>query len=488
MDPNNLRFRINTTILMACFLVSALFITILLPVEMRRKEANVERIQHHLETLYEQNREALSHAIYGRYNEILPKLIEKMRGPHILEIQTYDQKGKLLYTAGKIGEAPEMDLHSLKKNTRFAKTDGQGRSVLMFDASIDLPLSRERVGAIRIVYDMSELDQESRRLLMLFFLLLAMISLLMILLLNFLFSRSVIRPLLRLRQTMQQVHRGKFGEQVDLECKNEIGYIIKIFNGISRQMKELQDQLADVPGPEDSSKNPGSAERITENHEEPFPGIDVEAVLFRLRGNRSLLEKLLKEFCRNYQKTSEAVATAVKSGNANAVLSLIHTVKGVAGNLSANGLHKSSLALEQKIRRGEYQKSHPQQKGPEAVKKDEVLAAFEASMQEVLETACRIEADGAAVEEKKALTSADFSELAALLRRNSPRAEACFNGIKPRLKGTGFGSEAEQLDEEIGRFDFKAALKTLSSIEAAYDANGSNPSEIHRRNPERRPH
>ncbi len=488
MNPAHLRFRMNIAILITFLLNSALFIIVLLPLEMQRRDGQLERIKHHLETIYEQNREALAHAIYSQYREYIPKTVEKMRMENIVEIRVYDGSGKLLYAAGAVGEARKMNRLPSKTGILFSEDEYRNRPILLLDAPILLPLSKEQVGALRMVYDLQELHQETNTFLMTFFLLLGMMLLLTLFLLNLFFNRCIIRPLLNLQHAMQPFEKEEqqieavadleenlIDQQITEELLDGTGMIIDIGNN---ETEGLKAEDPSNPSPEEQSRVP--KEMFEENGEDPLPGIDSKGVLRRLRGNHLLLKKLLKEFCRDYQTTSEEVSRAVTSGNPDAVLSIIHTVKGIAGNLSANRLYESSLALEQKIRSGGYRKDHHHhQEDGETVERDEALAAFEASMQQVLETACQVDADAPVVEEKKPIASADFSELTALIRRNSPRAEACFNGLKPLLKRAGFASEAQQLEAEIGRFDFKAALKTLLSIEAIFDADGPNHPETH---------
>ena len=65
-------------------------------------------------------------------------------------------------------------------------------------------------------------------------------------------------------------------------------------------------------------------------------GIDVDEALGRFMGNEGLLERFLKKFAddENYEK----LKAAVKDGDAEAMLTASHTLKGVCGNLSMTEL------------------------------------------------------------------------------------------------------------------------------------------------------
>jgi PAS domain S-box-containing protein len=80
-----------------------------------------------------------------------------------------------------------------------------------------------------------------------------------------------------------------------------------------------------------------------------LPGIDISSALKRLGGNTKLLVRLLKMFSHDYAGTTEEIKAALNSNNMEKALRLAHTVKGVAGNLSAEELRKAASELEKSI-------------------------------------------------------------------------------------------------------------------------------------------
>ncbi|MEO5350159.1 MAG: response regulator [Magnetococcus sp. YQC-3] len=88
-----------------------------------------------------------------------------------------------------------------------------------------------------------------------------------------------------------------------------------------------------------------------------LPGIDLAALRQRLHGNHRVLLSLLWEFHRDYAQVFPQIARALNDskepdGHKQAER-LVHTVKGIAGNLSAMELFAAAKQLEEAIRSGQ---------------------------------------------------------------------------------------------------------------------------------------
>lgn len=72
-------------------------------------------------------------------------------------------------------------------------------------------------------------------------------------------------------------------------------------------------------------------------------GVNYDAGLARVGGNRSLYERLLLMFLKDtsYQNAK----TAMEAGDRKALLEAVHTLKGVSGNLDLTALYGASTAL-----------------------------------------------------------------------------------------------------------------------------------------------
>ncbi|MCP4105815.1 MAG: response regulator [Desulfobacteraceae bacterium] len=200
-----------------------------------------------------------------------------------------------------------------------------------------------------------------------------------------------------------------------------------------------------------------------------LPGIDIEAALKRLEGNRNLFVKLLREFNRDYKDAagtllSDSGRGALKRGDTENALVLIHTLKGIAGMFSANDLYTASLELEEEIRHGK------------TYDIDRLLNNFEKALNQVLESASFFEQNsenltGHEKQNSDKNNETGYSEaepfiieMAGFLKKNSPLAERCLDGIKAHLRGAGFDAEIKLLEAQISKFDFRGAQKTLEHI------------------------
>ena len=107
---------------------------------------------------------------------------------------------------------------------------------------------------------------------------------------------------------------------------------------------------APVESSDQSSSLPGV---YTENDELPFslPGFDLEAGLKRLQGNRKLYRKLLLDFGNDYKKASENIHKALITNDIKQAHSLVHNIKGLAGNLSAVKLHEAAANMDRSVKK-----------------------------------------------------------------------------------------------------------------------------------------
>jgi HPt (histidine-containing phosphotransfer) domain-containing protein len=88
----------------------------------------------------------------------------------------------------------------------------------------------------------------------------------------------------------------------------------------------------------------------------PWPGIDREQALMRVRGNEKILEKILVSFYENQKDTCEQVEAFLAAGNTQDAIMALHTLKGSAANIGASDLAKLATQAETSCRNGEREK------------------------------------------------------------------------------------------------------------------------------------
>ena len=180
-------------------------------------------------------------------------------------------------------------------------------------------------------------------------------------------------------------------------------------------------------------------------------GIDMDAALARLRGNHGLLEKLVGRLRRDFGDAADRIAAARSEGDLQAANRLAHTVKGVAGNLSATRVQAAAEQLEAGLRENDDGR----------IEAD--LARLRAALNELAD-GNGADGPGGPAGAGTSVGTAGLAELSALVNVNSPRAGACLAGLRAWLASQGVPDQAAELADQIDRFDFRAARQTLEEI------------------------
>ena len=99
-----------------------------------------------------------------------------------------------------------------------------------------------------------------------------------------------------------------------------------------------------------SARKSASAKAKADKIEIPeFKTIKTDEGLHRVNYNKSMYSSLLVKFAKNNTNFIAKVEEAHKSGDHELVHRLIHTLKGIAGNLGAMDLHEATKVLEKKV-------------------------------------------------------------------------------------------------------------------------------------------
>lgn len=127
------------------------------------------------------------------------------------------------------------------------------------------------------------------------------------------------------------------------------GYVTKPID-----VDKLLASLVNVIKP-DSRKTPGSGvAKITQQEAllpEFLPGIDMPQVLKNVLGNKQLLRDVLLKFYEEYSDAEVRVDAFLQAGDVDSALKFLHTLKGVAANLSMLELKVCIEALEQTLKK-----------------------------------------------------------------------------------------------------------------------------------------
>ena len=193
---------------------------------------------------------------------------------------------------------------------------------------------------------------------------------------------------------------------------------------------------------------------------EPIKGLTIESGLKRINGNIRLYLDLLHEFLVENQGTLERVTHALSNQNPEYASSLIHTVKGTAGNIGAEEVYLSSKELETAIHA---KNGHDQQ-----------LNRFDRAISEVLESINHYfktynHEENQIRETPTSDTAIDpdlsfkLSKLKQLLESNNFSAEAYLQTIVDHIPPD-YRSMMIQLSSHVNRLEFNRATQELKSF------------------------
>jgi two-component system, sensor histidine kinase and response regulator len=203
---------------------------------------------------------------------------------------------------------------------------------------------------------------------------------------------------------------------------------------------------------------------------ETLPGIDVSEVLDRLNNNKYLFRSLLFEFLRDHSKSVEKIRPLLlehRKGDLISAGRIAHTVKGMAGNISAKRLLKAIVSFEKTLQISTEERAFTLDEFGSALV--EVTESIEGMKQQEERTA---ELDK---KSKKARETANINldeiipivkKLSIQIKGLSFEAVETFAILKPLL--TGMDNEGQEmlkrLEGNIGVIDLVSAKDSLTNI------------------------
>jgi len=113
----------------------------------------------------------------------------------------------------------------------------------------------------------------------------------------------------------------------------------------SKRRVQVQEPEVLVARPESDAALPAEDELP-----EFLPGFDLAGGLERLMGNKRLYRKLLVDFGTKYIETASDIRAALDTKDFEQVHSLVHNLKGLAGNLEAKDLQAAAANLEKLVK------------------------------------------------------------------------------------------------------------------------------------------
>jgi PAS domain S-box-containing protein len=125
----------------------------------------------------------------------------------------------------------------------------------------------------------------------------------------------------------------------------------QLFSALQKWIKPSE-KRARVQKPEVPVESPESDKAVPEEDEFPesLPGFDLSDGLKRLQGNKTLYRKLLLNFATNYTEVANEIRETLDAEDFESAHSLVHNLKGLAGNLSAAALQAAAVNIEKLVK------------------------------------------------------------------------------------------------------------------------------------------
>jgi CheY-like chemotaxis protein len=206
---------------------------------------------------------------------------------------------------------------------------------------------------------------------------------------------------------------------------------------------------------------------------ESLPGFDLSEGLNRLQGNQKLYKKLLLSLADKYSEIGSEIRETLEIKDWDQAHSLVHTLKGMAGNLAAIDVQAAAVDLEKLVK-------HADPKAPPAP--DNLQFKFTA-LENALNQALAAVGTLRVVEEKK-ITEPSTNQIATLSAESAKDAAKRLrdaaemgdvtelNEITDEFRSSSdaFAPYAEKIVQLADEFDFESILKMADDLEKLADA------------------
>jgi CheY-like chemotaxis protein len=191
-----------------------------------------------------------------------------------------------------------------------------------------------------------------------------------------------------------------------------------------------------------------------------IPGIDLKTALARVNTDTGLYRKMLAGFLEKYSRAGHLMGQYLDEGQWESAYQLSHALKGVAGNIGANGIFQSARELCKALETKEKALLQP------------VLESFQRQFSVVCCAlkGLRLEAHPpvSSVNEMEAVdpaaTARVLRDLLELLEKRNSRAMDALQALKHALPDPRLHDRMNRLDRAIYNLDYKTSISLVSQL------------------------
>jgi len=196
-------------------------------------------------------------------------------------------------------------------------------------------------------------------------------------------------------------------------------------------------------------------------------GVDMAGGLSRVAGNKRLYRDLLVQFAARQGEVNSQVMAAIDSGDHKLVEQILHTVKGVAGNMGLGGISGAAEKLERAVR--ERDAAVPVLAEEFTRVANRQVQAIQTAMNNVMPDRVAPEGSGPRLDARA--VSAAIARLRTLIESCDGDAAESFVALEGTLVGICDKPRLSALSAAISEFDFDGARKKLEEITKEFGTN-----------------
>ena len=189
-------------------------------------------------------------------------------------------------------------------------------------------------------------------------------------------------------------------------------------------------------------------------------GLNLRSGLSRVGGNIDLYRNLLKKFRNSQAGAFEQIDDALEQGDLELAERLVHTIKGVSGNIGAEGLQAAAVKLESEIKKGAANRQSSELADFKAVL-DDFITSLEVLSDEPAGEAGSQPREAPLMDVEKVRTLLDG--LIELLEEDDMEAEEVLEELLEVLQGPET-ELAEEIKRGLSGYDFEAALAAAKKL------------------------
>ena len=215
--------------------------------------------------------------------------------------------------------------------------------------------------------------------------------------------------------------------------------------------------LSHIQGQPDSSGDT-TKNSLMQQIVDTLPEVDVQGSLDRLGVEPKFYLKLLASFSVTAANNIEKARQAILDDNQEELIHILHTLKGVAGNLGATSLYNYAQTLEQDAKSGQFMPEAFEQFAQATLRTCQSITLISSAE---MNTASQV---SPRTQTPHSLSLESCQDLLALIDAYDTKANATIRALATAQEGTDIHKELARVESLLSRYDFEEAANSLQKI------------------------